>query len=181
MSFFKLLKISCCALLLLASVLVYFVYTYLKAFEEIGEALDGFGINYLYSIETHFNNNEKKYNKIDSVAQNIIHSNHENILNDSAKQILKSLITELFPHTHDSSIYFYSKMFQIKKYKSVSQPDSMKTCYWGYAWMPVFIDNSENEWVWFNKIYEDYSTAILIYKWYLPKDKGWYFYREGCY
>jgi hypothetical protein len=171
-----------CVLLLLVSGYIFLVF---ESFRGIGEILaDEFQVNYLYSIETFYNNNEERFNKIDSVAQKMIRYSPENLLEDSAKQILEPLFAELFPvlqDSLDSFIYFYPKFIQINMMKPKHQSDSTKTCYWGYVWISVsFIDDSEEHWVGFNKIDGDYSTTISIHKWHIPKNRGWYFYREGC-
>jgi len=183
MSFFRLLRITCCiacVLLLLASGFIFFyVYSWRKAFDDLD--LGDWGTNYQYSLETYFSKNEEKFNKIDSIAQEMIRSNSKGILDDSAKRKLESLFIELYPY-RISPIYFYPKLIQISMYQPDYQPDSTKICHWGYIWTStMFIDDSENHWISFNKVYGDYSTEMYIHKWRLSKNRGWYFYREGCY
>jgi len=170
-------------LVLLGSGYTYMSYMVSKAFEDLGEILaNEFGINYLYSLEAHYNNNEEKFNEIDSVAQEMIRSNPKNVLDDSAKQVLRALIIDLFPYwSGDSTFYFYPKLIQLRTERSKHQSDSMKICYWGYVWIAVpFIDNNEIHWGGFNKVDGDYSTEIKILRRHLPKSRGWYFYNEGC-
>jgi hypothetical protein len=181
----RILIIIGCVLWLLGTGYTLAIYMVGKAFEEIGEILaDEFLVNHLYSVETYYNNKEEIFNKIDSVAQEMIHSNPEGVLNDSAKQVLEQLFYELFPacrNSLDSFVYFYPKLIQINTIQPRRQPDSTKTCLWGYVWIPApLIYDSENHWVNFNKTDGNYSTEIWIYKWHIPENRGWYFCKEGC-
>lgn len=158
---------------------IYMVYQTFKDFK-----LD-FGISHLNNLENSFFNREEKFNEIDSVMQEMIRSNPEDVLNDSAKQVLKQLFAELFPispdYSLDSFIYFYPKLIQIKIYEPTHQPDSTKICHWGYVWISVpLIYGSGIRWVKFNKVDGDYSTEISVYELDIPENRGWHIYNEGC-
>ena len=110
----RVLIIIGCVLLLLGSGYMTLLYMVGKAFEGIGESMArGIGISHLNNLENGFFQEEEKFNEIDSVMQEMIRSNPEGVLNDSAKQIFKLLFTELYPYRRAAlPIYFYLSLFR---------------------------------------------------------------------
>jgi uncharacterized protein (TIGR02145 family) len=131
------------------------------------------------SVEKAFKNNKEKLGKINSVAQEMIRSNPENIWDDSAKQTLESLVAELFLEYKDFDVYFYNynNAFQVQLFQS----KTTKKCFVLFWVLSPYIDPSETEGMPFNKgRYNVDSTKFVIYKRNLPVNMNWYFYKEEC-
>jgi len=117
---------------------------------------------------------------MDSVAQEIIDSSPEGILDDSAELALRWQYDELFMSRPSYPVYqhymiFHPNLFLVQ----MLPPKSANKCYWGYAWIPAPVPAADMDttalgrWVNYDK---GDSTNFTIYKRHLPGK--WYLYRE---